>query len=328
MKVALFGVSHWHFPLYRAALTSASVEVVGLCDHVAAVRAREAKHFNCYAYHTPAELIDAGGFDFGFLFGRHADMPETAAKLIAHNIPFSIEKPGGLQAGDVGQLADAAKEKGLYVSVAFVERLGDAYRTLLKLQMDEDAKFLSTSWRFFAGPPSRYPAVDCAWLLDPAVSGGGCMINLAGHFIDLSLLLHGKPPLDITARISNALHGCAVEDYAMLSLALPAGAVAQIETGYRYPDHPSLREFSFTAVGKAHYVRSHPQGIEIVRNHQQAAELIALPMNADNLYDRYARRLLTDFPQGKPPIADLQDLHAMMKIMDAAYSDARSRPHF
>ena len=40
--------------------------------------------------------------------------------------------------------------------------------------------------------PARYPAWDCAWMLDPAEAGGGCLRNLGPHGLDMFLHLTGE----------------------------------------------------------------------------------------------------------------------------------------
>lgn len=130
------------------------------------------------------------------------------------------------------QLRDLAEKRKLFVGIPLVQGLGPLADFLHEAGQDPGPR---DAWfRFIAGPPSRYPAASCDWMLDPAQSGGGCFINLSGHFIDPALrILPGVRR--VYARMSNAVYGEKIEDYALVSLESPEGGTAVVETGYLYP---------------------------------------------------------------------------------------------
>ncbi len=321
MRVALIEVSHWHYPLYVPALTVPGVEVVALSDRQAGPREREAARFGCPAFDDPLRLIAEAEFDFAFCFGRHDEMAGLGLALVDKGVSFTIEKPAGLNGAEVARLARAADARGLYVAVPFIQRIGPLARRLAA----ERARFTSASWRFFAGPPERYPRTDCAWMLDPARSGGGALMNLANHFIDFSLNLLGGEVTRVYARTGTALHGGAVEDYAMLSLALSNGTSAMIETGYAFPDNSAKREYSFTLVGEDRFVRSREDGIALYAGGDEGAgEAIDVDLDTDPLYAAFAARTLAEAGRGGTPVAGLGDLERVMRIVDAAYLSAES----
>src|SRR5207302_11136649 len=86
---------------------------------------------------------------------------------------------------------------------------------------------------------------DKAWFYDRARSGGGCVIDLGTHLIDLLLWTLGEPGVpDVTARCFaggaplRALRpetARDVEDYAVARLELAGGAVAEIACSWKLP---------------------------------------------------------------------------------------------
>src|SRR5262249_45833043 len=64
----------------------------------------------------------------------------------------------------------------------------------------------------------RYPAWGSAWMLDPAVAGGGCLRNLGPHGCDLFLYLTGEEAQVTGAQLSWRALGQQVEDYASVLL--------------------------------------------------------------------------------------------------------------
>lgn len=325
MKVALLEVSHWHFPLYADALEDSGVQVVAISDGDAQVRAGVARRFGARAYADAGALLARETPDFAFVFGRHDAMMDMGLALIERGIPFSIEKPGGIKAAQLHRLQGAARARKLFVAVPFVQLLSPLYSVISDLVDGEGACFIHSSWRFFAGPPHRYLDAGNDWMLDPRHSGGGCLINLAPHFIDLVHRLHGPGEGAVECRLSNRLHATQVEDYAMLSMGCSGGATALVETGYCFPPHPAKREYSFSLVSASHYLRSCPEGICIHRAGAPESQVMPMDLDADPLYGKFVHRVLDDVRGGRAPVAGLADLAAVMEVVDEAHARDRAR---
>jgi predicted dehydrogenase len=320
MRIAVLEASHWHVPMVAEGLIAAGAEVVALCDVDPTVREALAQRLGARAYADAATLLQRETPDFVFVFGQHHVLAELAQRVIARGIPCSVEKPGGLDAQQVRRLRDAAGRK--FVAVPFVQRVGPLFAYLERLRVEENVRFAHASWRFFAGPPQRYRRFGTPWMLDPQRSGGGCLINLAPHFIDLALHMLGEPVQVTGATCAAHLHGEAVEDYAEVSLKSARGT-AVVQTGYCFPDHPDKREYAFSLAAPTHYVNSAAHGITL-RTADGATREIAMDLDSDPLYGIYARRCLDDAAAGRPPVAGLGHLLAAMRVIDAAYALARA----
>ena len=107
------------------------------------------------------------------------------------------------------------------------------------------------SAQFIAGPPDRYLVNGSPWMVDIERAGGGCMVNLAPHFVDLFLRSAGAEEVAVTAALSSTLHGGSVEDYASMTMTTADGRIATIEVGYAFPGSPLKRHCSFTRIGAA-----------------------------------------------------------------------------
>lgn len=322
MKILLLEVSHWHYPLYIEALLSAGVEIVGVSDRNPEIRGREAARFGCPGHADWRAALAESMPDAAIAFGRHAEMPEIARALIDRRIPFALEKPAGLTAADAEALSRETDAAGVPVAVPLVQRVGPLQALLDRLIENEGARFTMTSWRFNAGPPSRYPASGNGWMLNLAISGGGCLINLGAHFVDLALGLLPAPPDRVHAHIDNSLHGTAVEDTALLTMSSKGGGRALIETGYNFPDSPEKREYSFSLASIGHYVQTRPGGVAI---HRPGApvELIDMNLDSDPMYGLFVERFLADLKAGRSLSPGLADLVPAMRIIDAGYLSAR-----
>ena len=229
MRIAFIGASHWHLPLYlEPALQVPGVTIAGVADPDAkAVDVLKAK-LGCAGDTDFRELCRRVKPDFVIALGRHCDMADEARFLIAESIPFALEKPCGLSEREVADIARAAQRAGAFAAVPLVFRNGDFF-DLLRAQ--ESIQYMT--FRFIAGFPQRYRAAGNDWMLDPALSGGGCTINLSPHFLDLALALMGPDVTVHQAAMSNAAWGEKIEDYSCVTLARGADRCV-IETGYLF----------------------------------------------------------------------------------------------
>jgi predicted dehydrogenase len=79
------------------------------------------------------------------------------------------------------------------------------------------------------------------WFLDPAQSGGGCVIDLGVHLVDLALWSLGWPAVETVeshlfaggAPLADAARQC--EDYAVATLRLDGGAVVRVACSWNLP---------------------------------------------------------------------------------------------
>jgi predicted dehydrogenase len=323
MKLAFIGASHWHLPLYlEPALEVPNAQVVGISDPDAGFVARLSGRLGCAGNIDFRELCRNSKPDFVFAFGRHCDMVEQARFLIEEGIPFALEKPCGLSAQDVAVLADLEARSGGFAAVPLVFRNGD-FAARLREMSAGGIQYMS--WRFIAGFPARYQQANCHWMLDPGLSGGGCTINLAPHFLDLALLLMGDQVRVRHATMSNAAWGHPVEDYSVVTLERGAD-ICVIETGYLYPAPTSTFDMHYAVRSPAQYLVAHdPETIEVVRNSGERELIRSLTTNVPH-YRTFVFDVLDRVRNGQPPLARIADMVPIMRLIDDAYAKAGPLP--
>lgn len=81
---------------------------------------------------------------------------------------------------------------------------------------------------------------DKSWFRDPALSGGGCVIDLGTHLVDLAMWVLGASVDDVSSRLLSGGRPLgdedrAVEDYAVARLDLAGGAVATLACSWNLP---------------------------------------------------------------------------------------------
>ena len=322
MKLVFIGVSHWHTSFYlEPALEMKGTAVVGVSDPNPRVAKDYAERLNCQWSTDYRDLCNRVKPDFVFALGRHCDMPEEARFLIEARIPFAMEKPCGLNSQEVSALANEAKAKGAFAAIPFVMRQGRLLAEVRRRAQGEDIQYLS--FRFIAGPVSRYRQAGCDWMLEPAQSGGGCTINLAVHFFDLFRVFMGKRPIRVTTAVmANAAWGLAIEDYSLV--VLQSGAkTCLVETGYIYPAPVAVFDMRFSIRTDRHYfVATGPDALE-VSDEQGRRETLNLPTTNVPHYRDFVFDILDRVREGRPPLADMADMAEVMNLVDVTLAVIR-----
>jgi predicted dehydrogenase len=233
-------------------------------------------------------------------------------------VPFVIEKPAGLRADDVERLRDRAQARRLHVGTGFNFRVSDWFNRLRDLTSHDPATVARFS--FISGPAARYRQLGCDWMLDPARSGGGCTINLAGHLIDLFRIFTGSEPSVHSALMSNQSWGEPVEDYSAIALRSES-ASGMVETGYGFPGELGRFDQLFSLrTANAYVVVRSDDVIEITDARTFRVDVLQTPTGNFRWYPRFVTESLHRYQQGLPPVADLDDLLAAMRVIDSAYA--------
>ncbi|MGI9525252.1 MAG: Gfo/Idh/MocA family protein [Hyphomicrobiaceae bacterium] len=330
VKVAIIETSHWHVPLYIDGLMAADIDVVAISDATRSSSSDAlASRLGARTYDRVSDLLKHEQIDFAFAFGRHCDLPQVAKSLIQAGVPFSVEKPCGMCSDDVAEILNAAEAANLYVAVPYIYRVSDLCHAVEDLEGGLPSDFTHLSIRFIAGPPERYETWNCGWMLDPETSGGGALMNVGGHFLDLFRLLTGKPVTRVSAVMSSATHGAAVEDFAVVTLQAE-NVIGIVEVGYTFPgvapgSAGHQREFSFTARSSAHYLRSCDGGIAVskIDGNGGSIRTIGFEPETDLYYPLFVKQVLDEWRQGLAPSVGLREALEAMKILEAAYASAR-----
>lgn len=325
MRIAFIGVSHWHLPLYLdPALAEPGLQVVAVSDPDPAVAERVAARIGASAWTDWRALCERERPEFVFVLGRHCDMAEVARHLIAERIPFAIEKPCGLDAREVADLAALAAAAGAFAAVPFVLRQSQMMQAIHAVAADEPVHYLS--FKFVGGSVDRYRQTGCDWMLQRRTSGGGCLLNLGVHFLDLARVLFGPAqPAVVGAVMSNALDGLDTEDHAAVLLRAGAGACL-IETGYTYPAPHMTFDMHFSIrTARHHFAAKDSEALEILTS-TQTRDLRPMPMTNVPYYPAFVRDVVARAASGRPPLADLSDMAAVMPMVEAAYAMAPLPP--
>lgn len=145
------------------------------------------------------------------------------------------EKPLGLSMDEIQHMIQACEESNVKFGTALMMRFHSQHQAALKLVQDSKlgkptfARAQLSCW---------YPPMEKAWRQDPTKGGGGSLIDMGSHCIDLLEMFFG-PVTKLHCFINNTIHDYQSEDSALVSLFFETGAMASVDTFFCIPDESS-----------------------------------------------------------------------------------------
>lgn len=289
------------------------MNVVAVSDDNEDIAKDYAKSLGCHCYTDYRKLVEVEKPDFVFAFAPHNEMKALSLHLIEKNVPFSMEKPMGLNLHEVQEVSIAAKKNNTFIAIPFVWRYSDTVRQLKEKILN--TKIVHMSFKFIAGPPSRYLA-SSKWMLSRETTGGGCMTNLGVHFLDMALYLTDSSNAKVLSALYQYGKEYDIELYASSMLKMSTGASLLLETGYAYPmDDEAKRENRWTIVTENGYYILAENNLE-AREYGKPTVNIPLNTDSDVYYPVFVQTTLDDFVNDRKPRASIKEMLTVRGILD------------
>jgi len=164
--------------------------------------------------------------------GVHAGQVRACAEAKKHVL---CEKPLGMTVAEVEDMIELCRQKGVKLGCAFMMRFVAQHQEAMRL-IKEDR----LGWPVYARAQLScwYPPIEGAWRQDPSTGGGGALIDMGGHCIDLLEMFFGRIKR-VSCFINNCVHSYKYEDSATATLFFENGALGTVDTFFCIPDNSS-----------------------------------------------------------------------------------------
>jgi predicted dehydrogenase len=206
------------------------MRIAALADvNAAAVDAIAAKHPDAQRANSLDELLamDLDGVVIATPSGQHA---EQAIAVLERGLPVFCQKPLATSAADAQRVVDAARRADRLLAVDLSYRYVSGMEQLReRIRTGElgDIQAIDLTFHNCWGP-------DKSWCMDRSMAGGGCVLDLGVHLLDLALWLQDFPSTQVVARSlfsrgQRLSHGAdGIEDFAYADLQQTSGAAMRI----------------------------------------------------------------------------------------------------
>jgi len=193
-----------------------------------------AAQFNATAYATMEELLksDIDAVYIGTPANVHLEQAIACARAKKHIL---CEKPLGMTVSEAEKMISVCKEAGVTLGIGLMMRFLAQHQEALKIIRDGR---LGKPVYGRAQLSCWYPPIPGAWRQDPASGGGGSLMDMGSHCIDLLEMFFGELK-SVSCFINNNVHSYKSEDSAIVSLMFKNGAMATVDTYFCIPDNSS-----------------------------------------------------------------------------------------
>ena len=172
------------------------------------------------------------------------------------------------------------------------------------------------------GPPERYRVDGVAWMLDPALSGGGALRNLGIHGVDCAAALASGALRVVSAHLVPRLRGGeGIEDHALVSFEDEAGALFTVEAGYTYASMRPGGDFEWRIAAENATIIDRGD-VATVATLDDGADGPLAPLAANLRYRAFLRETLDCLAGNRAPPVGLDDYVRAMALIDEAYERA------
>lgn len=220
-----------------AGLAAAGIaDIVAVAD--ASYGAAEAAATEVGAQHALRSLdelleLDLDGIAIATPSALHA--AQTIAAL-GYGVAVFCQKPLGRNGAEVNDAVETARSSDRLLGVDFSYRFTDGLQKIYTLVREGQLGSVYAAELTFHnayGP-------DKPWFYDRALSGGGCVVDLGVHLVDLALWMMGGRVATVNGRLFSGgspwdPSSGRVEDFATLRLDFCDGATAQLACSWRLP---------------------------------------------------------------------------------------------
>jgi predicted dehydrogenase len=261
----------------------------------------------------------------------HEEAIELCAK---HRKAVLCTKPLARTAEEAKRILDTVEKAGIFAG--YLEDLAYTPKTLKALAMVQAGSIGDVTW---ARSRETHPGPHSAWFWDAKQAGGGPIVDLGCHCIEIVRNFIGKDnrPVEVMCWADTLVHPIEGEDNAIALIKFESGAIGQFEVSWTFRGGMDLRDEIAGTEGTIwlnHFLRtgfeafSSGEGGDYVAEKAESASGWLFPVG-DEISELGYVDMFTDMfdamDEGRQPMETFYDGYVVNAIIDACYRSAETR---
>ncbi len=199
IKVGVIGAgaiaTHCHIPAYQAL---PDVEVVAVADATPGRAQEVAGKFGiARAFTDYRDLLAVDGLKVVSICSPNAFHAEQTIAALEAGINVLCEKPMAIAYDDAVRMVDTAKRTGKLLMIGMTNRFREDIQAMRQYAVDGllgEIYYMKAGWLRRSGIPGYG-----SWFTNKKLSGGGSLLDIGVHFLDMALWIAGFPkPVAVT----------------------------------------------------------------------------------------------------------------------------------
>src|SRR5438093_1969771 len=248
--------------------------------------------------------------------------------------PVLCTKPLGRNAEEAKRMLDTVERAGVFGG--YLEDLCYTPKTLKALRMVQSGQLGDVTW---ARSRETHPGPHSAWFWDDNQAGGGAIVDLGCHCIQIVRNFVGKEnkPLEVMCWTDTLVHPIEAEDNGIALIRFESGAMGQFEVSWTFRGGMDLRDEVAGTEGTLwlnHFLRTGFEaftsgaGGDYVAEKAETASGWLFPVGdevSELGYVDMFTDMFTAMDEGRQPMETFYDGYIVNAIIDACYRSADSR---
>ncbi len=215
-----------------------NLELVSVMDSVLSVAEEVKEEFGAkYAFDNYEAILAQDEIDAVYIASPvffHKEQAIAAAKAKKHIL---LEKPMAMTVEDAIEIKKACEENGVKLGVGFLMRFHGYHQEIKKIIADgKIGDIVSMRGQFTCW----YPDIEGAWRQKKATAGGGALVDMGIHVIDLLQYLSGLKATEVVAFNQTQTFGYEVDDSSGVIMKMDNGSIAYVDSNFNIPDAASV----------------------------------------------------------------------------------------
>jgi predicted dehydrogenase len=258
---------------------------------------------------------------------------ETIEICARHGKAVLCTKPLARNAEEAQRILDTVERAGIFAG--YLEDLAYSPKTLKAVQAVQSGQIGAVTW---ARARETHPGPHSAWFWDQRQAGGGAIVDLGCHCIEIirNYMGKGNRPMEVFAWLDTLVHPIEAEDNAVCLIRFESGALGQFEVSWTFRGGMDLRDEVAGTEGTIwtnHFLRtgfemfSSGEGAEYVAEKAETTSGWLFPVG-DELAELGYFDMFTDMfdalDEGRAPQETFYDGYVVNAVMDACYASAAS----
>lgn len=261
----------------------------------------------------------------------HEPAVQACAKAKKHVI---CTKPLGRTAAEAKRMLDLVEEAGIFGG--YLEDLCYTPKFLKSMESIRQGSIGKVLW---AKSRETHPGPHSDWFWDKEKSGGGAIIDLGCHCVEISRNFIGKhiKPLEVMCWADSQVHPIEAEDHAIGLVKYANGAIGQFEVSWAFRGGMDLRDEvmgtegtiwvnSFLRTGFEMFTTGKGDGYVAEKAEVNKGWLFPVGDEAHELgYPHMFTDMFDAIEQNRDPLETFYDGYVVNSILDAAYKSAETK---
>ena len=267
--------------------------------------------------------------------GLPNDMHEEAIALCAAaGKAVLCTKPLGRTAAEAKRMLDMVESSGIFAG--YLEDLCYTPKTLKGIATVRSGALGAVTW---VRSRETHPGPHSAWFWDEKKAGGGAIIDLGCHCIEIirNFVGKGNRPIEVMCHADTLVHPIKAEDNAVAFIRFASGAIGQFEVSWTFRGGMDLRDEVMGTEGTLwmnHFLRTGFEmftsgvGAGYVAEKAETSSGWQFPVGdevAELGYVDMFTDMFDSMEQGRHPQETFYDGYVVNAIMDACFTSTQTR---